>query len=122
MGKATSTGYAIGPDRLWHATLKRLPDRISARAVEFARLEETLDTGPHPSFILGCLAAASYDVIELAALLSRLGCKAPLVVLTDPLPNPGIVLREVESVAPGLAVHLESQTDLSFLSQLVTRQ
>lgn len=60
-----------------------------------------------PHFVVSPILTSGFDILDLGTRLWQLRFKGAYRVLTEvPLPNPGLVLREVRSQCPGLDVDL----------------
>lgn len=59
-----------------------------------------------PDCILAPLMAPGVDILDVAARLDALSYSGLLLAITPPLPNPGIVRREVRLASPGLRFDL----------------
>lgn len=57
-----------------------------------------------PQVIVAPLFTAGFDLLDFAAGLVRLGYAGSLRALSPPLPNPGLVRRELRAAAPGLDI------------------
>lgn len=81
--------------------------------VDFASLDGALLASFDPHFVVSPILTPGFDIMDLALKLWQLRYKGCYRVLTDrPLPNPGLVLREVRSLCPGLDVDLISRDAL----------
>ena len=56
----------------------------------------------NPHLVMSPLFGASFDALDIASALSRGAFCGSYLVVTDRLPDPALVAREVARVAPGL--------------------
>jgi hypothetical protein len=75
--------------------------------VDFAAVDADLLASFDPHFVVSPILTPGFDVIDLATRLWQLRFRGAYRILTDgPLPDPGLVLREVRSQCPGLDIDL----------------
>ncbi len=55
-----------------------------------------------PDVILSTLVTAYFDIMELAVKLDQLDFKGRVRAITPPLPDPGLILREIRFECPAL--------------------
>ncbi len=55
-----------------------------------------------PEIILSGLVQQSFDVLDVAATLRTLDFRGRYRAVTHPIPNPGLIVAEVRSIAPTL--------------------
>lgn len=80
------------------------------KVINFAEITEDILIGFKPHFIVSTILTPSFDIMDVAQQLHELGYQGAYRVLTDsPLPNPGVVLREVRSKCPGIDIDLLSK-------------
>lgn len=77
--------------------------------VRFEAVTDALIDQFDPHFVVSPMLTPSFDILDLATALWQLRFEGAYRVLTDtPLPNPGLVLREVRHKCPGLDIDLLS--------------
>lgn len=75
--------------------------------VDFAEVTAELLAEFDPHFVVSPIHTAGFDVVDLGERLWKLRYKGAYRVLTEaPLPNPGLVLREVRAHCPGIDVDI----------------
>lgn len=62
-----------------------------------------------PDAVIAPLCGEDFDVIDLAERLSAWGYGGCLLVVAPPLPDPELVLREIASACPGIAVRIVAE-------------
>jgi hypothetical protein len=78
--------------------------------VDFSSLDADLLKSFDPHFVVSPILTPGFDIIDLGQKLWQLRFAGAYRVLTDqPLPNPGLVLREVRAQCPGLDIDLISR-------------
>jgi hypothetical protein len=81
--------------------------------VDFSAVTAELLRSFDPHFVVSPILTSSFDILDLGTRLWQLRYKGAYRVLTEvPLPNPGLVLREVRGQCPGLDVDLLSMDTL----------
>ncbi len=70
--------------------------------VDFSNLTRELFDKLRPSVVISNLFETGYDALDIAAELKRMGYEGRYVVVTNALPNPDMVRREVAQIAPAL--------------------
>lgn len=81
--------------------------------VNFPAVTAELLAGFDPHFVVSPMLTPSFDILDLALVLSQLRYHGAYRVLTEtPLPNPDLVLREVRLHCPGLDIDLLSMDKL----------
>ena len=77
--------------------------------VRFDAVTETLLQQFDPHFVVSPMLTPSFDILDLATALWEARFEGAYRVLTEsPLPNPGLVLREVRHKCPGLDIDILS--------------
>ena len=77
--------------------------------IDFAEVSAERISSFDPHFIVSPILTPGFDIVDLSQRLWKLRFKGAYRVLTEaPLPNPGLVLREVRSQCPGLDIDLLS--------------
>ena len=66
----------------------------------------TLDIEAGVNQVVTPLTTEQFDAVDVAQALSKLGYRGALQVLSPALPNPNLVVREMESAAQGVLVEL----------------
>lgn len=75
--------------------------------VDFAEVTAELLASFDPHFVVSPIHTAGFDVVDLGLRLWQLRYGGSYRVLSEaPLPNPGLVLREVRTHCPGLDVDI----------------
>lgn len=116
-----TTGRAAETRILFVSHMPGGPEGLAARGrfgpdievVNFGSVDAALLAAFGPHFVVSPMLTPSFDILDLALLLTRLKFKGAYRVLTEtPLPNPGLVLREVRLHCPGLDIDLLSMDKL----------
>lgn len=77
--------------------------------VDFSAVTADLLKSFDPHFVVSPILTSGFDILDLGTRLWQLRFEGAYRVLTEvPLPNPGLVLREVRDQCPGLDVDLLS--------------
>ena len=90
---------AVGDTREWQRDGNVLPARDVA-FIAFEQLDENLLASLQPSIIFSPILARSFDCIELAVLLQRLGYSGAYRAVSADIPNPGLIESEVRQLCP----------------------
>lgn len=90
---------AVGDTREWKRDGNVLPARGVA-FIAFEQLDEKLLASLQPSIIISPILARSFDCIELAMLLQRLGYSGEYRAVSSEIPNPGLIESEVRQLCP----------------------
>lgn len=78
--------------------------------VDFGSLDAELLRSFDPHFVVSPILTPGFDIIDLGVKLWQLRYAGAYRVLTDaPMPDPGLVLREVRAQCPGLDIDLISR-------------
>ncbi len=89
IGQSGSAGVSVGAaERVVFAAYADVSPALLARVA--------------PDVVLSSVMTPLFDAIDLAERLHGAGYSGPYRALTPPLPDPGLVRREVSSCAPGL--------------------
>lgn len=81
--------------------------------VDFSAVDAALLSTFDPHFVVSPILTPGFDIIDVAIRLWQLRYRGAYRILTDkPLPDPGLVLREVRAQCPGLDVDLISRDTL----------
>ena len=98
----TAVVLAVGDTRMWSEQGRRLPSDGHVHFAEFHEVTRDLLVGLRPRLILSPLLARTFDCIDLAQRLGALGYRGPYRAIDIGLPDPGLIVREVRSLVPGL--------------------
>lgn len=93
---------AVGDTRAWCAQGRRLPPEGKIHFAEFHEVTDDLLAHLSPRLILSPLLARTFDCVDLAQRLGYLGYLGPYRAIDIGLPDPGLIVREVRSLVPGL--------------------
>ncbi len=93
---------AIGETSEWAVPGRPLPEVDEVAFAAFHDVTEALLRDVQPNMIVSPLLTAGFDCIELAQLLSTLKYEGAYRALTQALPSPEIVVREIGNLCPGL--------------------
>jgi hypothetical protein len=92
----------VGPVAQWQTMKRQLPQVEGISFVDFADLAAQCFEKDPPDYILSALVGPTFDVLDVARLLSSMGFAGAYRAVTEGLPSPAVVLAEVAAVAPGL--------------------
>ncbi|GEM_PF-5319991 len=107
-----------------HVTEIRQTDENPPAGVRFItadQIAETLARGAMPAIVLSPLSGPGFDAITIAQTLNDAGFRGVFYASTRPLPDPGLVTREVQRVAPDLVFDLLLPQDLAWFMRSVRR-
>lgn len=93
---------AVGDTREWAARGRRLPSDGHVYFVEFHDVTEELLARLAPRLVLSPLLARTFDCLDLAQRLGKLGFRGQYRAIDIGLPDPALIVREVRSLVPGL--------------------
>lgn len=93
---------AVGDPVQWKNAGNSFPTNSEMRFVSFSDVGFDLLRECDPEFILSPVVANDFDCIDLAVLLCRLGYKRPYRAVSDDLPSPEIIEREIRQLCPDL--------------------
>lgn len=115
--KAAETGsptriavLAVGDTRKWSAVGHSLP---STGRIAFAAIEDITDDFlqiVEPETVISPLLARSFDCSDLAGRLYSFGFRGRYRAVSDEVPNPDIICREIRVLFPGLDFDVISET------------
>lgn len=92
----------IEPGPMLPPLLSHVPQHVAVIITRYAMLDAAMIARVAPDCIAAPLMGDGFDIMELAQFLSGLGYANRLCILAPPLPNPGLILREVSAVAAAL--------------------
>ncbi len=98
----SATVLAVGDTREWAARGRRLPSDGHVLFVEFHEVTTDLLDQVCPRLVLSPLLARTFDCVDLAQRLGKLGYRGPYRAIDSGLPDPDLIVREVKSLVPGL--------------------
>lgn len=95
---------AIAPDLVLALPRNVLQPGSEIGGVSLADLPRQPLSGPTaPVLVLSPLVTPAFDAIDLAQILSENGYRGRYLALTDRLPNPALIRREVAAQAPAIS-------------------
>jgi hypothetical protein len=94
--------FVIGDLDRWLSNGRELPHVAGFTFIDVASLTADLLATSPPDIILSPLVARDYDAVEIARILGQLKFAGRYRVVTDGLPDPDLIMREVSNVAPDL--------------------
>jgi hypothetical protein len=97
-----SAVLAVGDTRSWSAQGRRLPSDGHVFFAEFHEVTDVLLATLAPRLVLSPLLARTFDCVDLAQRLGQLGYRGPYRAIDIGLPDPGLIVREVRTLVPGL--------------------
>lgn len=92
----------VGNMASWHRAGRAVPVMNGFHFTSFGGVTDELMQAVAPELVLSALTGDDYDVIELARRLAVLHYTGRYRALTSGLPNPRVVLNEVQAAAPGI--------------------
>ncbi len=98
---ASVKALAVGDSEEWLRE-RRILTRDSVAFIAFHEIDETVLASLGPSLVYSPLLATSFDCIDLALLLSKLGYEGRYRAVSDNVPKPNLVEREVRQLCPRL--------------------
>lgn len=89
-------------------TVAHLRERSGAdiHSVDFAMVDAGLILRMHPDIVLAPLIGNSFDILDLAARLIRIGFGGHLSILSQQIPDMDSVLNEIRDAVPEISVDL----------------
>ena len=93
---------AVGSAEEWRQGGNRLQADGRVAFASFEDVDDTLLARTCPTVILSPVLARNFDCIDLAQKLFNLGFTGRYRAVSDELPNPEMVEREIHNVCPGL--------------------
>jgi hypothetical protein len=93
---------AVGDTREWTARGRRIPTDGDVFFVEFHEVTTELLAHLAPRLVLSPLLARTFDCVDLAQKLGKLGYHGPYRAIDSGLPDPALIVREVRLLVPGL--------------------
>lgn len=100
--EGTAAVLAVGDTQSWKAQGRRLPWDGNVFFAEFHEVTEALLADLSPRLVLSPLLARTFDCVDLAQRLGGFGYRGPYRVIDIGLPDPGLIVREVRMLVPGL--------------------
>lgn len=100
--EGTAAVLAVGDTRTWNARGRRLPSDGHVFFAEFHEVTDDLLATLAPRLILSPLLARTFDCVDLAQRLGQLEYRGPYRAIDIGLPDPGLIVREVRTLVPGL--------------------
>ncbi|MEX5728945.1 hypothetical protein Ga0609869_002298 [Rhodovulum iodosum] len=79
---------------------------LRLETLPYALIHAALARAPWADFVASPLVSEHFDALDLACQLDLAGFTGKYIVLTPPLPRPGIIHREIAQLCPRLAVEL----------------
>ena len=97
---AEATVLVVGNLASWQRLGRKVPTLPGFHFAAFQDVTLHLMQAVVPELVLSAVMGDGYDVVELARRLALLGFSGRYRALTSGLPNPQIVLNEVNAAAP----------------------
>lgn len=92
----------VGDAAAWLSAGRSLPDDPSLHYVSFDELSKRLLESVDPDIILTPLLGQGFDALDLAKILEEYQFKGRFRALCPKLPNPDLVMREIQSLCPSV--------------------
>ena len=92
----------VGEASHWRTAGKNLPVDNQLIFVDFEEVTGELLETLSPNIVLSPLLCASFDCLDLAQVLQRLGYNGRYRVLTQNVPDPMLVKCEIRSISPSI--------------------
>lgn len=102
---------AIGNADDWVSQQREMPDPSQVAFAEFHEIDSDLLVDLGPRIVMSPLLTRSFDCIDLAQLLHKLGYTGGYRALAHNLPKPGIIIREIKLLCPGLDFDIVQMID-----------
>ena len=93
---------AIGDMTRWRETGRALPLDSHVVFADYRQLTDSFLDETMPDIVLAPLICPSFDCIDVAQLLHELGFSGRLRIVAPRLPDPTIVMRELQLFCPGI--------------------
>lgn len=92
----------VGNLASWRKAGREIPKLSGFHFACFADVTNELMQAVSPDLVLSALIGDDYDVVDLARRLAALDFVGRYRALTSGLPNPRVVMSEVQAAAPGI--------------------
>ncbi|MEH6835307.1 MULTISPECIES: hypothetical protein [Falsihalocynthiibacter] len=92
----------VGDAAAWLSAGRSLPDDPSLHYVSFDEMSQRLLESFEPDIILTPLLGQGFDALDLAVILEQYKYKGRFRALCPKLPNPDLVMREIQSLCPSV--------------------
>ena len=101
-GQDRPTIIAIGGSPVWKEALGEAPTQDGVNYIQLEDLNATMISLLVPGLVLSPVVAKNFDCLDVAAVLHDSGFSGAYRAVTQRLPNPSIVRREVRALFPEL--------------------
>lgn len=101
-GQDRATIIAIGETPVWREAVGKTPAQDGVTYVQLNDINAAMISILVPGLVLSPVVAKNFDCLEVAAVLHSAGFSGAYRAVTQRLPNPGIVRREVHALYPEL--------------------
>lgn len=92
----------VGDAAAWLSAGRSLPDDPSLHYVSFDEMSKRLIDSFDPDIILTPLLGQGFDALDLAVILEGYRFEGRFRALCPKLPNPDLVMREIQSLCPSV--------------------
>lgn len=92
----------VGDAAAWLSAGRSLPDDPGLHYVSYEELSLSLLESLEPDIVLSPLLGEGFDALDVAAALEKFQFKGRFRALCPKLPNPSLVLKEVQNLCPSV--------------------
>ncbi len=92
----------VGDMARWKAQGRNLPNLEGLRFIDLSALDQNVLAKQKPDIILSPLISEDFDAVDVAGVLASLNYDGPYRAVTDIIPDPELVRKEVRNYAPHL--------------------
>lgn len=106
IGFETHRLLLVEPGGFLTALARDIPHSGAMVLCQYVRLSHALIGRIRPDCVAAPLFSPVFDIVELTQILKESGYQGALMVISPPLPDGPMVLRELQDLAPRMAVRL----------------
>ncbi len=93
---------AVGEVEKWKRSGRALPQDSQIALAEFHDISPELLQTLNPDVVLSPLLCPAFDCLDLAQALTRSGFRGRYRIIAPALPNPAVIISEIEMLCPEL--------------------
>ena len=101
-GPDRTTILAVGETDVWQEAVGEQPAQNGVTYIRLEDLNASMISLINPGLVLSPVVAKAFDCLDVSGVLQSIGFKGSYRAVTQNLPNPGIVRREVNALFPEL--------------------
>ncbi len=102
---------AVGEVDKWKRSGRALPQDSQIVLAEFHDISPELLQTLNPDVVLSPLLCPAFDCLDLAQALTRSGFRGRYRIIAPALPDPAVIISEIEMLCPGLDFSFIFTTD-----------